>query len=945
MAETIPQLRVRTEYSFRSGGPRGGIDAFGPLARVFSRLQALETPAAGIVDAGTWGHVPWMKAAKATSVRPLFGFSTSIPKADGRRPACWVLARDARALYRLSTAVRKDGADREALLREARGVLRFSGSALSDPETFDYIDLSPASPRAVAAAMALRRASGRPLVIVSDNTFPSPADRGAFLALGGREAVGPRHILSIDELRAVLVPMIGRAEFDAAVTSTFDAAAQASSDLPRAEIIRVAGDLRAEVRAGIEYRLARGHIREWTPDHQARVDRELQLIEEKGYESYFLVVGDLVRWAKTKMLVGPGRGSSAGSLVCFLLRITEVDPLVHELLFERFIDVTRHDLPDIDIDFADTKRDMVFDYLAQKYGREHVARLGNVVTLKPRSAIAEVGKRLGIPPRSTFDLANVLIEYSSGDSRYGKGLEDTINGTAPGRTFIEKFPEAAVMTEVEGHAWHTGIHAAGVIVCNDPICDFTTVSEDGIAHIDKPGAEALNLLKIDALGLRTLGVIEDAGVVDAETLYGLPLDDPEVFRIFNDKKYGAIFQFEGTTQRAVASAVHVNSFRRLDHITALARPGPLGGGASHHYISRAAGREEVTFRHPSMEAYLGHTLGVVLYQEQVMRISFEIGRFSWAVVSEIRKSMSGRKGKEYFDRRGAEFVAGAATIGVPEEDAKTIWGEICTFGAWGMNASHTVSYSIISYWCAWMKRYHPLEYAAACLRGAKDDEQAMEVLREMVAEGIEYVPFDIDRSESTWTVRDGRLIGGFQNLSGIGAITAAKYIDLRDRGGLDEKTRAKILSHTVKFADLRPAHTLWGALYSDPLAHDIAGKVEEFATLPDQSEERRATCVVIGLVKKRVRRDRNESILIARRGGKRHEGQSLFLDVYVVDDSVSKPVIARVSEHDWDAVGSKIADRAVDDQDWLLLRGRWLKEFNMLLVKKVKCLNRPELLE
>lgn len=936
---TLPQLRIRSEFSFRDGR---GIAAFGPLPAISARLAEIGCTTAGLVDGSTWGHTRWARAVQA----PLFGVELGLPTTDGRQPKAWALAADSsRELYRLSTAARRKGADRAELFRAAAGkVLRFAGTALTDPDAFDYVDLNPASARAAMNAVRLADRTGRPLVLTSDNAYPGPQHLAAFQALGGREAVTPQHILSEEELWGALGRAIGRDAFDAAVRGTHEAAARCTRKLDTAPIISVPGDLRTEVARGREYRLSRGHIAEWTEVHEARVQRELELIELKQFQSYFLVVADLVTWAKARMLVGPARGSSAGSLVCYLLRITEVNPLPHNLLFERFIDVTRSDLPDIDIDFSDTKRDLVFEYLAQKYGREHVARLGNISTLKPRSAIAEVGKRLGIPPSETFDLANVLIEHSSGDSRYGKGLEDTIEGTAPGRAFIERHPEARVMTEVEGHAWHTGIHAAGVIVCNDPISDYATVGEDGVAHIDKPAAEALNLLKIDALGLRTLGVIEDSGAVTSEELYALTLDDPEVFKAFNDKKFSGIFQFEGQTQRHISEQVDINSFRRIDHVTALARPGPLGGGASLSYVLRSTGKERITYPHPSMEPYLSPTMGVILYQEQVMRIVREIGQFSWEDTTIIRKAMSGRKGKEFFDAQGAKFIAGAATIGVSASDAAAMWNEINSFGAWGMNASHTVSYGIISYWCAWMKRYHPLEYAAACLRGAKDDDQTTEVLREMVAEGVRYVPFDIERSEATWTVKDGELIGGFQNVRGIGPIMAAKYAAERAAGTLSEKSRAKIAKMPVQFTDLRPAHTKWGALYDDPSAHNIVGPIGEFATLPEHG--RFDSAVVICQIKRRVRRDRLEAVMVARYKKKynqefKADGQTLFLDVHVVDDSVSKPVIARFGEKMWDSVGRFIADLK-DDEDWLLLRGRWLKQFNMLMVTRARCLTRPE---
>jgi DNA polymerase III alpha subunit len=278
----------------------------------------------------------------------------------------------------------------------------------------------------------------------------------------------------------------------------------------------------------------------------------------------------------------------------------------------------------------------------------------------------------------------VLIEYSSGDSRYGKGLEDTLTTTQPGKDFLERFPEAVLMTELENHASHTGVHAAGFIVANEPVTEYCTV-RDGVAQIDKKDAEYLNLLKMDVLGLRTLGVIEDSGCVTAEELYNLPLTDPEVFRIFNEAKFSGVFQFEGAAQRRVSVQIPVSEFQQIDHITALARPGPLGGGAANTYINRNAGREETTYKHESMRKYLEDTRGVVLYQEQVMRIVKELGDFSWEDTSVIRKAMSGRKGKEFFDRHGEKFAAGAAQHGIDAETAKAIWNEIVNFGAWGMN--------------------------------------------------------------------------------------------------------------------------------------------------------------------------------------------------------------------------------------------------------------------
>lgn len=928
MNAQIPQLRVRTEFSFRQ--------AFGPVGRCAAAVAALGATAAGIVDGGTWGHVRWSKAASARGFRPLFGTEVVVPMEDGRKPVAWLLAADTKAFYRLSSALRRPEADPLELLAAASGVVRFAGTALTDPALFDYIDLNPASVLEQRAALRLHRATGKPLVVTGANYYPTPQDRDAFMAIGGREAITQQHICGEEELRSAL-RCLDDTQWRAAVASTHEAAERCASVLHTAPIITVEGDLRALAEAGRQRRLRLGHLADWPAEYEARLQRELSAIEAKQFQSYFIVVSDLIAWAKQRMLVGPGRGSSAGSLLCYLLGITEVDPLPHGLLFERFIDLTRKDLPDIDIDFSDTKRDQCFDYLAAKYGRDSVARIGNVNTLKPRSVMAEVCKRFGIPDKERFDLLNVLIEYSSGDSRYGKGLEDTLHNTDTGKRFMTRHPKATVMTEVENHAWHTGVHAAGVIVCNVPVNEYCTVGADGVAQIDKPDSEHLNLLKIDALGLRTLGVIEDSSVVTAEQLYALKLDDPNVLEVFNDRKYTGIFQFEGQSQRSISAQVIVDSFRTVDHLTALARPGPLGGGATGKYIARKAGKEPVEYTHPALSELLHDTYGVVLYQEQVMRIVRDIGKFSWDETTVIRKAMSGRKGKEYFDQQGEKFIAGAAQDGIDAAKAKEIWSEICNFGAWGMNKSHTCAYAVISYWCAWMKAYHPLEYAAACLRSAKDDDQTVEILREMALEGVRYKAFDPELSDVNWSVQSGVLVGGFMNLVGFGPSKAVAAVELRRCGGWDAKLQKRVQEATVKFADLYPISTRYAALYADPEAHGCrAGSVVYKADeLPDGAD-----VLYIGAVAKKELRDENETVRVARRDGKRLSGQTLFVDFFLRDDT-GVPVICRIDRWRYEAIGrAAMEDVAVEDV--LLIRGRKIPNFAMIKVERYKVLNKKE---
>lgn len=920
------QLRCRTEFSFR--------EAFGKIPSVVARLEELKTPAAAIVDKGCWGHVKWAKALKEKGIKPLFGMECALLCEDGKRPSFWLLAEDTKKFYRLATALLAKDLTLERqleLLRGAQGVLRFAGTALTDPTTFDFIDFNPASALSQKRALKLHRATEKPLVVTSDNAYPAEKDFDAFSAFASRVRVTPQWILSKEELKEEL-GCLTEDQFEQACFNAATIAQRCAGDLPKAPIIHVAGDLVAEIEKGREERLRLGHIPKWTKQYQARLDHEIKLIKSKDYESYFLVVADLVNWAKRSMLVGPARGSSAGSLVCYLLRITEVDPLEHELLFERFIDVSRNDLPDIDIDFSDQQK--VFEYLPQKYGRENAARIGNINNMRARSVIAKVCGVLGIPDKEKWDVLDVLIEYSSGDSRYGHSLEDTLTQTEPGKRFAAKWPEAKLMFALENHASHTGVHAAGIIVCNEPVIDYCAVGDDGVAQLDKPDAEALNLLKIDALGLRTLAVIEDSGVVKAEQLYALKLDDPKVFEVFNARHYAGIFQFEGQAQRRVSAEVQIKSFKQIDHVTALARPGPLGGGASQKYIARAANREEIQYRHPSMKAYLAETMGVVLYQEQVMRICVEIGDFDWKATTEIRKAMSGRKGKEYFDRKGEQFVEGAINHSVPKAEAEEIWSEICTFGAWGMNKSHTVSYAIISYWCAWLKAYHPLNYFAACLRNAKDEKQAMEILREADQEGFRYCAFDANRSAIDWSVVDGELVGGFKNLEGFGPAKAAKALEQRAAGKLDLE---KLKKHKIKFQDLYPLTNEWGAAYDDPttVGCAVGSKFTKIDQLPLKGD-----VLILARVDRKELRDENETIRVARREGKKLKGQTLFLDVFVSDDS-GVPITLRFDRFMFKPLGAIAAER-LKAGDVVMARGFKIQNFAMVKVKKIHCLSRPE---
>ncbi|WGN90701.1 DNA polymerase III subunit alpha [Burkholderia phage vB_BglM_WTB] len=949
----FPQLRVRSGYSWRT--------AYGRIPDILARLKELGTKTAAMVDSTTFGHVRYEQATKKSEVQAAFGMEIPIryyEQQEGEKkrawPAAWMIATDTRKFYNAtSRSVQQKGLT-PFEFSNLPGVIKFSGGATgplldadygeTDAPPFDYIDVNPSSLLHAAQQVRAARRTGIPLVLTSYNDMPRPEHTAYAYAWEVRDSVGMRHIASPDEMWEQLRFVMTREEFDRAVQNAYAIEERLQGiTLAKAPMIHLDGDLHALARAGQAYRLERGHIKEWTQTYEDRFVEELKQIQAKDFDSYFLVVSDLIAYAKKHMLVGPGRGSSAGSLICYCLGITEVDPLPHALLFQRFIDISRSDLPDIDIDFADTKRYMVFDYLREKYGIRNTVKLGNINTLKAASVIAQVGKKFGIHINETSQIRNSLIEYSSADERYGKGLEDTLSKTEPGKEFRLRNAEAAdCMGDLELHPSHAGVHAAGILVCNDPVDDFCTVNEEGVAQLDKPDSEYLNLLKIDALGLRTLGVIEDAGVVTGQELYDLPLDDKAVLDILNEDKMSGVFQFEGQAVRSVTNLVNVTSFSNIDHITALARPGPLSSGMANKYVDRVAGREPVTFDAPELEPYLKDTYGVFLYQEQIMSVVKEIGLFDWVKTSAIRKAMSGRKGEEYFNSMGEDFVKGALQTGVEESVARKIWQEMVTFGAWGFNRSHSVSYAVVTYWTCWMKRYHKLEYAAAALRAAKDDEQTIAILRELAAEGIEYTPIDPEYSDMNWVAADGRLIGGIMNAKGFGPVKAEKYIEARknrdsspEARKLFDKMAEQLAKAEVEFADLREAHTKWGPFYDNPRAIGVLNG-DPIENMKDIGERKEG--LFIGKLTQKILSDENEPIRVKKRGGKLFKGQSQFLDLKLVDDSTNAAMRCRIRPDLFLQFGKSIAEGAPVGS-WFLVRGWRISGLEMFIVKKIKRLD------
>lgn len=917
------QLKIKTEYSFG--------ETFAPIDRVIKRLKEIGCTAAAIVDTkSTWGHVAWFNACKEAGILPMLGIELVVSDEDENH-TMWFIAKNKEGLaelYRFSSKsylqpiANSKGSSprlyRHDVLDMSDNIVKFAGEA-TDGEFLQqvgaYIDLSPASRILNSKKKAIAEKYGLPIVDVCDNSFAYEEDRDTFELISKGLKQSKQYIYAELEHQDIAESIAEQCK---------------NLELPVAPMIRAAGDLEKICREGIKFRKME---ETWTEIYEERLMYELELIESKDFVSYFIIVADMVRYAKEHMLVGPSRGSAAGSLVCYLARITEIDPIPPKLYFERFIDVSRTDLPDIDLDFPDNKRQMVFDYMSEKYGNNNIAHIGTISQYKPKSALIQVCKALNIPPAATAAVKVAMIERSSADSRANNCLEDTLKTTDPGKAFLAAYPQVVAASLIEGHASHTGVHAAGLLVCNDEITNYATVDADGIAHVEKGSAEKLGLLKIDVLGLRTLGVLEDSGLgID---WYNLPFNDQKTYDVFNEGRLCGIFQFEGNALRAISRDIHFETITEIDAVTALARPGPFGGGVTEKYVKRKNG-EKYEPIHPLVESHMAETYGLPVYQEQTLAIVREIGKFDWKETSTIRKAMSKRMGKEFFDTYWEKFKIGAESQGIGEKEARATWETINAMGAWQMNKAHTYSYAVISYWTAYLKAHHPLEFAAANLRNAKDEDSAVELLREMVREGVEYVPFDLELSELNWSVKNGKLYGGFIALKGIGESKASKLIEARNAKKLNEKQRLELKNATNIFDDIFPFRTKYGHMYEDYQAAGLADPLSfivDLENVPHQHER----VFLAELIYKNAR-DANEEVNVKKRGGKLETGPLNFIDVRLRDDTAQ--IGGRIGRFDFERIGKELLE-TVPVGAHLLIRAKFFNNIRYAFITKWKWLDKP----
>uniref|UniRef100_UPI000FDB6EAA DNA polymerase III subunit alpha n=1 Tax=Paenibacillus xylaniclasticus TaxID=588083 RepID=UPI000FDB6EAA len=496
------------------------------------------------------------------------------------------------------------------------------------------------------------------------------------------------------------------------------------------------------------------------PSEEARqrLEYELAVIERMGYSDYFLIVWDFIRFAHERGIrTGPGRGSSAGSLVAYVLRITDVDPLKYKLLFERFLNPERISMPDIDIDFNDERRDEVIAYVSAKYGEEHVAQIITFGTMAARAAVRDVGRAMNVP-FGEVDRAAKLIP-----NQLGITLEEALRTTPELRDACERQPRTDALLKmamkVEGMPRHASTHAAGVVISQEPLTHYVPLQagteRTALTQYSMENLEAVGLLKMDFLGLRTLSIVERT-LQWVKELYGLDLDfrhirddDPLTYEMLGRGETTGIFQLESTGVRRVLKEMKPSTFEDIVSVLALYRPGPMEFIPK--YIQGKHGLIEVEYPHPSLEPILSDTYGIIVYQEQIMQIASVMAGFSLGEADLLRRAVSKKK-REVLDEERAHFVAGSLKQGYTEADANRVYDMIVRFADYGFPRAHAAAYGVLAFQTAYLKAHYPVPFMASMLASVTGNQRkTAEYVDECRRMGIDVLPPDVNESGVTFT--------------------------------------------------------------------------------------------------------------------------------------------------------------------------------------------------
>ncbi|MDJ0740891.1 MAG: DNA polymerase III subunit alpha [Gammaproteobacteria bacterium] len=575
-------------------------------------------------------------------------------------------------------------------------------------------------------------------------------------------------------------------------------------DFPIPDGMTIDEYFRAESRRGLEGRLDRildraaDDFAERRRPYDERLEIELDVITTMGFPGYFLIVADFIQWAKDNDVpVGPGRGSGAGSLVAYALKITDLDPLEHDLLFERFLNPERVSMPDFDVDFCMDRRDSVIDYVARKYGRDSVSQIITYGSMAAKAVVRDVGRVLGHSYGFTDRVAK-MVPFEIGMT-LDKALaeSDDLRQAYDGDEEVTQLIDMA--RKLEGLARNAGKHAGGVVIAPGRLTDFSPLycEADGsnlVTQYDKDDVEAAGLVKFDFLGLRTLTIIDwalktvntqraQAGEPPID-ISAIPVDDADAFRLLKSAETTAVFQLESTGMKQLISKLQPDCFDDITALVALFRPGPLQSGMVDDFIARKHGIQEVVYPHPDLEPILKSTYGVILYQEQVMQIAQVLASYTLGGADLLRRAM-GKKKLEEMAKQGEIFRQGAVARGVDEHTATYIFDLMEKFAGYGFNKSHSAAYALVSYQTLWLKAHYPAAFMAAVLSSDMDNtDKVVTFIEECRAMKLKVEPPDVNRSSYMFTVDgDDTVVYGLGAIKGVGEGAIDGIVESRTAGG------------------------------------------------------------------------------------------------------------------------------------------------------------------
>jgi DNA polymerase-3 subunit alpha len=603
------------------------------------------------------------------------------------------------------------------------------------------------------------------------------------------------------------------------------------------------------------------------PEVVDRVDHELAVIDRMGFSAYFLIVWDLIRYANERSIrTGPGRGSAAGSIVSYCLGITKLDPLEYGLIFERFLNPGRREMPDIDMDFDERHRSEMIRYCAERYGSDHVAQIITFSTIKGRQAIRDAARVLGHPYGLGDRVAKLIPPPILGnEATLGQCLEDPGSG-APASVrdwytgaagLREAYATDADVREVvdtarglEGLRRQDSIHAAAVVISPEPLTSIVPIQRKGeeaeiVTQYEMHGVESLGLLKMDFLGLRNLATIERAlELIERSTgtwidIDGVALDDPAVYAMLRAGDSMGVFQFEGGPMRALMRNLQPDEFEHLIALNALYRPGPLGAGMHLEYADRKNGKTPVSYLHPDLEELLRDTYGIMVYQEQVMLVARKMAGFSMEEADALRKAM-GKKIPAVMKQQREQFVAGCLANGYEELLANELFGFIEHFAGYGFNRSHSAAYAYVAYQTAWLKAHHPAEYMAALLTASKRDKDRTALyLQECRTMGLRVLVPDVNRSDLDFGVYEGDITFGLSAVRNVGEGVVEQIIAERQKNGPFLGFADFVERVDLNVLNKRTIDSLIKAGAFDSLGHTRRGLFERYLELLDTTVTRR----------------------------------------------------------------------------------------------------------